>query len=233
MSMTKSTSPKHAKRSYHSLARDRSAEETRQRILAASRELFASQGYAGTTLEAIAEKAQVSPKTVTAVFGTKRDILGAVVNPTAFPPEVQKLRAESLIETDPVRRVQLVAQIARQAYDALAGELELLRTAAGVAPELAELAVKISLRRRRNQSQLTIFLHEHKMLRRGLSLEEATDALWALASFDVYHLLVIERHWAGDRYEAWLRRTLIEQLLPEVETRSSGIRKERKEKLRK
>ena len=67
------------KRPYYSRARQRQAEETRRRILAATRELFESRGYVGTTLEAIAEVAEVSPKTVAAVFGSKRGILAEVV----------------------------------------------------------------------------------------------------------------------------------------------------------
>src|SRR5579859_6286799 len=82
------------KRPYHSRTRQRQAEETRRRILAATRELFASRGYAETTLEAIAEIAEVSPKTISAVFGSKRAILAEVVNPDAFGPHVQHLLDE-------------------------------------------------------------------------------------------------------------------------------------------
>ncbi len=211
--MTTDIPPKRLKRAYHSQARDRSAEETRRRILAASRGLFADYGYAGTTLEAIAERAQVSPKTVTAVFGSKRAILGAVINPAEFPPPVQKLVEESLAASDPVKRVQLVVQIARLAYGLLVRELELLRVVPGISPELADLALEIALRRRSIQGQLVVFLNERQMLHPGLSMEEAKDVLWALASFDVYHLLVVERHWNPERYETWLTQTLIQQLI--------------------
>ncbi len=218
------------KRAYHSLARGRAAEETRERIVSAARSLFASRGYAGTTLEAIAAKAQVSPKTVTADFGSKRAILAAVVNPSAFPASVQRLVEESQAASDPVRRVQLVAQVAQQAYGLLAAELELLRTAPGVAPELADLAAQIALRRRGIQGRLVVYLHEHRMLRHGLSVEDATDMLWTLASFDVYRLLVVERHWQPERYEAWLAQTLVEQLLPPMEARPVGETKSTKRK---
>ena len=38
-----------------------------------------------TTLEAIAETAEVSPKTIAAVFGSKRALLAEVINPEALP----------------------------------------------------------------------------------------------------------------------------------------------------
>ena len=72
------------KRPYHSRARQRQAEETRRRILEAAREQFESCGSAVTTLEAIAEIAEVSTKTIAAVFGSKRALLVEVINPEAF-----------------------------------------------------------------------------------------------------------------------------------------------------
>ena len=201
------------KRPYRSRVRQRQAEETRRRILAATRELFASRGYAGTTLEAIAEIAEVSPKTVAAVFGSKRALLAEVINPEAFSTPVQQLIEELRATLDPPRRLWLVAQITRQAYESLVSELELVRIASAVAPELADLAREIEARRRQNQSRLIAYLHEQEALRPGLSFEEATDVLWALTSFDVYRMLVVEQRWEAVRYEMWLAQLLIEHLL--------------------
>lgn len=201
------------KRPYHSRARQRQAEETRRRILAATRELFASRGYTATTMEAIAEIAEVSPKTISAVFGSKRAILAEVVNPDAFDTHVQHLLDELRATPEPSRRISLVAQITRQAYEPLVLELELLRTAHAVAPELADLARDIEMRRRQNQGRLVAYLDEHRVLRQGLPLEEATDVLWALTSYDLYRMLVVERHWPPERYETWLAHLLIQHLL--------------------
>lgn len=201
------------KRPYHSLARQRQAEETRQRILVATRELFATRGYAGTTLEAIAEIAEISPKTISAVFGSKRGILAELINPDAFSARVQQLLDELRAAPEPSHRLLLVAQITRRAYEPLALELELLRTAGAVAPELAELARQIGARRRENQSRLIAYLHEQRALRHDLPPEEATDVLWALTSFDLYRMLVVEQHWSPERYETWLAQLLVQHLL--------------------
>ena len=211
--MEHASHPNEGKRPYHSRARHRQAEETRRRILAATRELFASRGYAGTTLEAIAEIAEVSPKTISAVFGSKRAILAEVVNPDAFGSRVQQLLDELRATADPWRRVSLVAQITRQAYEPLTSSLELLRTAGAVAPELADLAQQVEARRRRNQARLIASLHEQGVLRSGLSFEEATDVLWALTSYDVYRMLVVEQSWEPERYETWLAQLLVQHLL--------------------
>lgn len=168
-------------------------------------------------MEAIAEIAEVSPKTVSAVFGSKRAILAEVVNPDAFGPHVQRLIDELRATPEPSRRIALVAQITRQAYEPLVLELELLRTAHAVAPELADLARDIEMRRRQNQSRLVAYLNEHRMLRQGLPLEEATDVLWTLTSYDLYRMLVVERGWPPERYETWLAQLLTQHLLQPVD----------------
>ena len=52
------------KRAYRSTAREESAGRTRRRIVEAAAELFVERGYAGTTIDAVAEKAEVSRRTV-------------------------------------------------------------------------------------------------------------------------------------------------------------------------
>lgn len=211
--MEQTVQPGEEKRPYHSRVRQRQAEETRRRILAAARSLFESRGYAVTTLETIAEIAEVSPKTIAAVFGSKRALLAEVINPEAFSTPVQQLIEELRATPDPSRRLWLVAQITRQAYEPLVSELELLRTAGAVVPELMDLAQQIEARRRQNQTRLIASLHEQGVLHPDLSFEEATDALWALTSYDVYRMLVVERRWPPERYETWLGQLLIEHLL--------------------
>jgi AcrR family transcriptional regulator len=211
--MEQASQPNAKKRRYHSRVRQRQAEETRLRILAAAGELFASRGYAATTLGSIAEIADVSPKTIAAGFGSKRALLAEVINPDAFSAPVKRLIEELRATEDPSRRLSLVAQITRQAYEPLASSLELLRTAGAVAPELADLAQQIEARRRQNQARLIASLQEQGFLRPGLPFEEATDVLWALTSYDLYRKLVVEQGWEPVRYETWLAQLLVEQLL--------------------
>ena len=201
------------KRRYHSHMRQRQAEQTRRYILAAARELFKSRGYAATTTEAIAEIAEVSPKTIAAVFGSKRALLAEVINPEAFSTPVRLLIEELRATENPSRQLSLVAQITRRAYESLASEMELLRTAGAVAPELAELAQQIEARRRENQARLIASLHEQGVLRSSLTFEESTDIVWTLTSYDLYRMLVVEQHWEPTRYETWLAQLLIQQIL--------------------
>jgi AcrR family transcriptional regulator len=201
------------RRPYHSPVRQRQAEETRRRILVAARDLFERQGYAVTTLEAIAQLAEVSPKTIEAVFGSKHALLAEVINPEAVNVPAQELIEELRATQDPSRKLKLVAQITRQSYEPVMRAMELLQTASVVAPELAGLSQQIELRRRHRQAWLSATLHEQGALRGDLSLDEATDMLWALTSYDIYCKLVVAQHWKPERYETWLAQLLIERLL--------------------
>jgi len=201
--MTEAPHSERPRRQYHSLARERQAEESRQRILDAARSLFLKGGYAGTTVDAIAEGAGLSPKTITAVFGSKLGVLTELLRPSTFGQRYQQLLERLQTEPDPVQRVTLVAEITCQVYDALAPELELLRGAASIAPELTELARQVEARRRENQGRLITYLVNRGVLRQGLQPEEAADELWALSSYDLYRMLVVERGWASERYKVW------------------------------
>ena len=58
--MEDATRSNEGKRPYHSRVRQQQAEDTQRRIIAAARSLFASHGYATSTLEAIAELAELA-----------------------------------------------------------------------------------------------------------------------------------------------------------------------------
>ncbi|SRR6266702_7107691 len=132
-------------------------------------------------------------ETVSAVFGSKRALLAELINPDAFGPHFQHLLDQLRATPEPSRRLSLVAQMTCQGYEPVVPELELLRTAGAVAPELADLAQQVESRRRQNHARLVGYLHEQQVLRHGLPLEEATDLLWALTGYDLYRMLVVER----------------------------------------
>jgi AcrR family transcriptional regulator len=221
--MDESNRGRPSRRPYHSPARRRQAEQTRARILTAARDLFRSAGYATTTIDAIASSAQVSAKTVEAAFGSKRGVLAALVDPlaSAGPPRdlVDQIRAAQ----DPRRRLRLVAELTRRAYEASLPEFELMRGAAAVAPEITAVARQVESRRRANQTRLTTDLEQRGLLRDDLALDEATDIIWALTGYDLYRALIGERHWPAERYEHWLAETLAASLLRDRHDPSSGV----------
>jgi AcrR family transcriptional regulator len=72
----------------------RRAEETRARILAAARRLFAAEGFERTTVRAVAAASSVDPALVLRYFGSKEGLFAAAAafdlrlpDPAALPPE--------------------------------------------------------------------------------------------------------------------------------------------------
>ena len=77
----------------------------------------------------------------------------------------------------------------------------------------ASLLTDIARQRHEGQRRITRSLARSGALRPGLRERDAVDIIHALASPEVYGLLVFERGWSDERYEKWLRSILIDQLL--------------------
>jgi AcrR family transcriptional regulator len=200
-------------RPYRSPARERQADETRARILAAARELMREHGFDGTTIDAVARVAGVSPQTVYGAFDSKRGIVAELLERARFGPGYQALVAEARQVADPRVRLEYAARISRQIYDSERETLELLRGAASVSPELAALEREHEDERRGVQAAHVKGLAEAGVLRPDLDVREARDILWALTSRDMYRLLVVARGWSSDRYERWLRGAIARELV--------------------
>src|ERR1700687_1069931 len=67
-------------RPYRAPRRAAAAAQTREAILHAANQRFEARGWAGTTIAGIAADAEVSPKTIEALFATKAALLAAVVD---------------------------------------------------------------------------------------------------------------------------------------------------------
>jgi AcrR family transcriptional regulator len=204
---------KTTKRTYKSLIRRRQAHDTRTRIVEATRELLEAEGYAGMTIEAVANRAEVSVQTVYAVFGSKTGILAEILNQTTFGPDYEETVRRTLEETDPETRLRAAARIARQIHDAQKAGFDLLRGAGVVAPQLARLEQERERMRYEREEAMIASLRNAKRLRPELSSRTARDILWTLTGSDVYRMLVRERGWSSQKYQDWLADTLVHSLL--------------------
>jgi AcrR family transcriptional regulator len=193
--------------------RRRQAEETKQRIVGASRKLLKSKGYSGMTIEAIANKAEVAVPTVYAVFGSKIGILAELMDEATFGPDYEQLVRQALETEEPHKRLRFAARIARRVHDAASSTFDLMRGAGVVAPEFAELEKKRESHRYAAQESMIDFLGRSGRLRPGVNKQAARDILWALTGRELYRMLVRERGWTSQNYEDWLGETLTTSLL--------------------
>jgi AcrR family transcriptional regulator len=208
-----------ATRRYESPRRRAQAAETRRQILDAAQRLFEEQGYAATTMAAIAVAAGVALKTVYVVFETKSGVLRALWNLLLRGDEEDAPVAERewyravLEERDPVRQLRLTASNSRAVKERVGRVLGVIRGAAPVDAEVAALWNRIQTEFYDNQRAIVESLQAKKALRRGLDVARATDVLWTLNHPDVWLLLVGERGWTPEQFERWFGDTICAQLL--------------------
>jgi AcrR family transcriptional regulator len=201
------------KRTYRSQVRQRQAGDTRRRIVEATRELLQSEGYAGMTIEAIAQRAEVSAQSVYAIFKSKTGILIALLDQSTFGPNYEEIVLQARGATDPETRLRLAARVARQIRGAQSAAFDLMRGAGVVAPELAKLEQQRERLRYEGEENVITFLRDAGRLRPGLSHQTARDIFWMLTGGDVYRMLVRERGWSPQKYQDWLADTLVHSLL--------------------
>jgi len=201
------------KRSYTSAVRRRQADDTRRRIVDATWYLLKSKGYAGMTIEAIAQRAEVSPQSVYAIFRSKTGILAELLDQSTFGADYEEAVQQVLKAGDPEARLRLAARIARQIHDAQSVTFDLLRGAGVVAPELAKLEQQRETLRYQRQEEMLILLRDAGRLRTTLDFTSARDVFWMLTGREVYRILVRERGWSPLKYQDWLADTLVQALL--------------------
>jgi AcrR family transcriptional regulator len=179
----------------------------------AARTLMTAHGFDGTTIEAIAQEAGVAPQTVYAVFGSKKGIVADLMDRARFGPAYREAVRRVKATGDPVEALRGVGRIAVGIYRSEQAELDLLRGAGTVSPELAVMAREKEHERYEAQAPLGAILARSKRLRPGITAAVARDVIWTLSGRENYRMLVAERGWSPAQYEKWLGDLLVRSLL--------------------
>lgn len=198
-------------RSYTSTVRAEQAEVTRRRVVVAAASLFRSDGYAATSVAAIARRADVSLQTVYNTFGSKAALLKRAYDveivgdddpvPLADRPDVSALR----VEPDAATLLRGYASLGRRVAERV-GPLA-LQISAGAAAGDADLVLMrdtTDAERLHGAQMVARRVAEIGALEPGLTVEDARDIIWALNSIEVWHLLTELRGWSGERYARWV-----------------------------
>jgi AcrR family transcriptional regulator len=213
------TKPKKSKRPYNSTRRQAQARETGRQVIEAAGQLFIEYGYAGATIDAIAQEAGVAPETIFATFGSKRAILAAVIDAAVggdsqITPLLQQPGPQAVLQqTEPAQLLQLFATDITSRLERVAPVFAVMRVAAKTESDIADLLKNQLAIRLRNISTVAERLAAQKALREELNVEQAADIIWAITSPEVFSMLTIDRGWPRERYIHWLSNTLIRLLL--------------------
>ncbi|HSP36863.1 MAG TPA: helix-turn-helix domain-containing protein [Frankiaceae bacterium] len=207
-------------RSYDNSRRLAAARQTRRAVADAALELFVERGYPATTLKAIAARAGVSVQTVYGQFGNKRAVLKTVIDVTVagddepVPLSRRAQADEARRESDPRRVLALVVGGVAEILSRTAGLDRMVRSAAEVDGEAAELWRIGAEQRRRGMAEVVALLARRGQLRHDLSEQEATTRLAALIDPELYRITVVDGGWEPERHRSWLEELAAASLLP-------------------
>lgn len=197
------------KRAYDSSKRRAAAKATRLRIAQCARRLFAEHGYGATSIEAIAREAGVSVPTFYAIYGSKRAVLFALLDAADAQADVASLQKRlHAAAGQSCEQLRLLVSFAVRFYQQSADLIEIARNASRVEADLEALWKEGESRRLKGQKPVVHAWAASGILRGGLEDSDAVDILWSLTGPDHYRLLVTERGWPAEKYEAWLTRSL-------------------------
>ena len=205
------------KRSYVSTKRREQALATRSAVVEAALRLFTTDGYAATTIQAIAHQAGVAVPTVYSVFGTKRELLrealeAAVSGNAAALPLAEHPEAAALAqERDPRRRAAMDAAMVAKVTPRIVPLVRVLREAARVDPDFAPTAAAITAQRRADMVAAVRVLGGDVGVH--MPLEDAVGTLYTLYSPDVFTALTEDLGWSAKRYQRWVATMLYRTLL--------------------
>lgn len=208
------------RRAYSSPKRERAARETRRAIRDAAERLFLRDGYARTSMKAIAAEAGVSERTVYLAFATKatllRDVIRVAVRGDEAPATLAERPEWRAVLVGPgaevfARFAALNAKLmARTAPIIAVGE-----SAADADPEIADHRDRGHAGSRADLLALGAVLLERGLLAPGISAQRAADVLYAVAADEsVYLRLTRGCGWSDDQYAELIARTLAANLAP-------------------
>ena len=187
--------------------------DTEERILAAARALFLRDGYAATTLAAVADTARVGHRTVYVRFGTKAALLKRVVDVAVAgdsrPIDVVSRDWFQVALTAPTLDERIAASASGAAsLMARAGDLiAIAEQAALVEPAIA--AARAGREGTRDAIRLFFTrLAEDGLLPAGTDVGWLADTASLLSQAQTYLLARDTLGWTSDEYQQWLATTL-------------------------
>lgn len=207
-----------ARRRYDASARRERARRNREAMLDVAERQFLDRGYGATTISEIARAAAVSPETIYKAFGGKAGLVRAIYDRglEGQGPLPAYLRSDEMREreTDPRVIMREWGRLTAEVASVVTPIRLLLRSAAATDVDLARLLEDRDRERLERMRHHALFLAERGYLRDEVTVNRATDVLWACSSAEFYELLVIQRGWSLEQFAGFITDFMICGLLP-------------------
>jgi len=213
------------RRRYDSPRRAEQARQTRAAVTSAAQRLFLRDGFAATTIAAIAAEAGVSAETIYKAFSGKPGLVRAICEQALagegpIPAETRSDHLQAS-EPDPRKIIRGWGRLSAEIAPLVSPILLLLRAAALTDPQMASLRGEIEASRLTRMIRNARTLAEGGHLRAGMTTEHAGEIMWTYSSPELYELLVVSRRWPPQEYGIFIADAMIAALLPPPAPRPS------------
>ena len=200
------------------------AAQTRATVLDAATRLFGDLGWADTSMRQVAKAAGVSTETVYAAFGSKGDLLAAVMDVAVvgddLPIPLAQRDVAFVLGTGTCD--ERVANAASMSAAISSRTCELVQALTQCSATDALLAQQLDALDERRRGEIADYF-EQVASRAPTRLE--LDEVWLLTSAEVFHLLVHRSGWTREQHEHWLAERLLGLVLQDPQDASGQSKK--------
>ncbi len=204
-------------RRYDASGRRARARRTQTHVLEVAESLFLRDGYAATTVAAVASAGGVSVETIYKTFGGKPGLIRAIAQaglagagPRPAPDRSDEMSASEL---EPRAILRNWSTLTMEVMPRVAPIVLLVRSAAVADPDMAALLKEINDERLHRMQHNARRLADRGALRNGISSDRAGDVMFAYTAAELYEALVMLRRWPIEAFGDFIFRGLCAELL--------------------
>jgi AcrR family transcriptional regulator len=184
-------------------------------MLDAAYDLFCSEGYRATTMDAIAERAGVAVQTVYFTFHTKDALFQEVHERTVLgeeglPPPMQPWYLAATAAEDINEAVRHICRGVLSISRRVAPMIPAFHSVAG--DPAGEVWEHSQVLRHEGMVDLVAALTKKAPLRKAVTKDHAADVLYLLLGPDVYWTTVLGRGWTERQLANWTERVIFDDL---------------------
>ena len=204
------------------------AAQTRAAVLDAATRLFGEFGWADSSMRHVAKAAGVSVETVYAAFGSKGDLLAAVMDVAVVGDDlpIPLAQRDVALVLGTGTRDERVAHAASMSAAISSRTCELVQALTQGSATDDSLAQRLAALDERRRGEIADYF-ERVASRAPTVLE--LDEVWLLTSAEVFHLLVHRSGWTREQHEQWLADSLLRIIAPDAQD-ATGHRKKTQRK---
>jgi AcrR family transcriptional regulator len=184
------------------------AAQTRAAVLDAAAQLFGEFGWADTSMRRVAKAAGVSVETVYVGFGSKGDLLAAVMDVAVVGDDlpIPLAQREVALVLGTGTRDERVTKAASMSAAISSRTCELVQALTQGSATDDLLAQRLGALDERRRKEIADYI---KQVASRAPTRLELDEVWLLTSAEVFHLLVHRSGWTPEQHEHWLADRLL------------------------